>query len=134
MSAATTTTCNPAQLDQLAIKTIRFLSVDLIVDAQRELEKKNVSARRVSMPSWELFDAQSEAYRRTAFPAEFRVRLAVEAGATQGWHRYVVDLGDVIGIDHFGASAPGSVLTREFGFTVENVCERALALLGKNHV
>ncbi len=108
--------------------------VGLIVEAQRELEKRNVQARLVSMPSWELFDAQSEAYRRTVFPAEVRVRLAVEAGATQGWHRYVGDLGDVIGLDHFGASAPGPLLMREYGFTVENVCERALALLGKNHV
>jgi len=98
------------------------------------LESKNVQMRLVAMPSWELFDAQSEAYRRTVFPPGVRVRLAVEAGATQGWHRYVGDLGDVIGIDHFGASAPGPVLMREYGFTVDNVCERALALLGKHHV
>jgi transketolase len=57
----------------------------------------------------------------------------VEAGATQGWHRYVGDLGDVIGLDHFGASAPATVLLREYGFTVENVCKRALALLERNH-
>jgi len=63
--------------------------VGLIVEAQRELEKKNVQARLVSMPSWELFDAQTEEYRRAVFPPGIRVRLAVEAGATQGWHRYV---------------------------------------------
>ncbi|MEO8339899.1 MAG: transketolase [Nitrospirota bacterium] len=107
--------------------------VGLIVEAQRELEEKNVQARLVSMPSWELFDAQTEEYRRSVFPPGIRARLAVEAGATQGWHRYVGDLGDVIGLDHFGASAPGPVLMREYGFTVENVCKRALALLGKNN-
>ena len=107
--------------------------VGLIVEAQRELEKQNIQTRLVSMPSWELFEAQPEEYRRSVFPPSIRARLAVEAGATQGWHRYVGDLGDVIGLDHFGASAPGPVLMREFGFTVENVCKRALALLGKKN-
>ena len=107
--------------------------VSLIVEAQRELEKQNIPTRLVSMPSWELFDAQAEDYRRSVFPPSIRARLAVEAGATQGWHRYVGDLGDVIGLDHFGASAPGPVLMREYGFTVENVCKRALALLGKKN-
>ena len=108
--------------------------VSLIVEAQRELERQNIQTRLVSMPSWELFDAQAEEYRRSVFPPLIRVRLAVEAGATQGWHRYVGDLGDVIGLDHFAASAPGPVLMREYGFTVENVCKRALALLEKKNV
>ncbi len=82
---------------------------------------------------WELFDAQAEEYRRSVFPPSIRARLAVEAGATQGWHRYVGDLGDVMGLDHFGASAPAPVLMREYGFTVENVCKRARALLEKNN-
>jgi len=69
----------------------------------------------------------------TEFPPSVRTRLAVEAGATQGWHRYIGEWGDVIGLDHFGASAPGPVLMREFGFTTENVCKRALALLEKNN-
>ena len=107
--------------------------VGLIVEAQRELEKQNIQARLVSMPSWELFDAQAEEYRRSVLPPLIRVRLAVEAGATQGWHRYVGDLGDVIGLDHFGAAAPGPVLMREYGFTVENVCSRVRALLDKNN-
>ena len=84
------------------------------------------------MSSWELFDAQTDKYRRSVFPPSVRTRLAVEAGATQGGHRYVGEWGDVIGLDHFGASAPGPVLMREFGFAVENVCKRALALLEKN--
>jgi transketolase len=108
--------------------------VGLIVEAQRELEKQNIQARLVSMPSWELFDAQAEEYRHSVLPPLIRARLAVEAGATQGWHRYVGDLGDVIGLDHFGSSAPGPVLMREYGFTVENVCKRALALIEKKDV
>ena len=107
--------------------------VSLVVEAQRELEKQNIQTRLVSMPSWELFDAQVEEYRRSVFPPSIRARLAVEAGATQGWHRYVGDLGDVIGLDHFGASAPAPMLMREYGFTVENVCRRARALLEKNN-
>jgi len=107
--------------------------VSLVAEAQRELEKQNIQTRLVSMPSWELFDAQVEEYRHSVFPPSIRARLAVEAGATQGWHRYVGDLGAVIGLDHFGASAPAPVLIREYGFTVENVCKRARALLEKNN-
>jgi transketolase len=107
--------------------------VGLIVEARQELEKRNIQVRLVSMPSWELFDAQPEEYRHSVFPPSVRARLAVEAGVTQGWHRYVGDLGDVIGLDHFGSSAPASVLLREYGFTVENVCKRALALLEKKN-
>jgi transketolase len=107
--------------------------VSLVVEAQRELEKRNIPTRLVSMPSWELFDAQGEEYRRSVLPPSVRARLAVEAGATQGWRRYAGEAGDVIGLDHFGASAPAPVLMREYGFTVENVCKRALALLEKNN-
>lgn len=107
--------------------------VSLIADARRELEQQNIQTRLVSMPSWELFDEQDEEYRHSVLPPLIRTRLAVEAGATQGWHRYVGEHGDVLGLDHFGASAPAPVLLREYGFTVENVCKRARALLEKNH-
>jgi transketolase len=80
------------------------------------------------MPSWELFDAQPRSYRDSVFPSSTRARLAVEAGATQGWCKYVGDAGDVIGVDRFGASAPGKTMMREYGFTVENVCQHALKL------
>ena len=83
----------------------------------------------VSMPSWNLFDAQPQAYREEVLPTNVSARLAVEAGSPQGWHRYVGDRGDVIGIERFGASAPAEVLLREYGFTVDNVCARAKALL-----
>jgi transketolase len=81
------------------------------------------------MPSWELFEAQPVEYRRSVLPPSVPVRLAVEAGVTQGWHKYVGDLGGVVGIESFGASAPGPVVMRQYGFSVDNICERALVLL-----
>jgi transketolase len=84
----------------------------------------------VSLPSWDRFDAQPAAYRDSVLPRDVSARLAVEAGSTQGWHRHVGDRGDVIGIDRFGASAPGEVVMRELGITPEHAVERALALLG----
>ncbi|HWV69619.1 transketolase-like TK C-terminal-containing protein, partial [Chitinophaga sp.] len=105
--------------------------VSLIVAAQEKLQSFNIAVRTVSMPSWELFEAQSPAYRDQVLPPEVTNRIVVEAGISQGWHHYAGDKGDIISIDHFGASAPGPVLLREFGFTVENICERALALLKK---
>jgi transketolase len=103
--------------------------VGLVLAASRKLLEQNVHARVVSMPSWELFDAQPVEYRERVLSPSISARLAVEAGASQGWHRYVGDHGDVLGVDRFGASAPGDVLLREFGFTVDNVCSRALAML-----
>jgi transketolase len=97
--------------------------------AQQILKEKGAAARVVSMPSWELFEQQSEEYRREGLPPEVTARLAVEAGATMGWERYVGDRGDIIGIDGFGASAPGGEVLARYGFTDENVAERALALL-----
>lgn len=105
--------------------------VALIVAAAERLQKAGVSVRLVSMPSWELFDAQSQAYRDSVLPPSITARLAVEAGVSQGWHRYVGDRGDVLGVDRFGASAPGPVMLREYGFSVENVYQRALALVEK---
>jgi transketolase len=108
--------------------------VGLIVAARQRLQEQKIAMRLVSMPSWELFEAQSQEYRDSVLPPSVHARLAVEAGATQGWHRYVGDRGDVIGVDRFGASAPGPVVMREYGFSVENVCQRALALLEREHV
>jgi transketolase len=81
------------------------------------------------MPSWDLFDAQPRAYRDEVLPPSVPARLAVELGAVQGWHRYVGDGGDVLGVEGFGASAPAGVLLREFGFTTDNVVLRAHRLL-----
>jgi transketolase len=103
--------------------------VGLIMAARQKLQDQKVFARVVSMPSWELFDAQPQSYREQVLLPSIRARLAVEAGASQGWHRYAGDHGDVLGIDRFGASAPGDVVMREYGFTVANVCKRTLAVL-----
>ncbi|CAM1000411.1 transketolase [Rhodanobacter sp. Root179] len=105
--------------------------VSLILAAADKLQAGGVSVRCVSMPSWELFDAQPQSYRDVVLPPDVGARLAVEMGATQGWLRYVGERGDVLGIDHFGASAPAEKLLQEFGFTVDNVVKRAKALLGK---
>ena len=105
--------------------------VGLIVAAAERLRGERMAVRLVSMPSWELFEAQSQAYRDAVLPPSIPARLAIEAGVTQGWHRYVGDRGDVLGVDRFGASAPGPVMLREYGFGVENVCQRALALVEK---
>jgi len=112
--------------DMILIATGSELS--LAVGARAKLAEKNIQARVVSMPSWELFDAQPKDYRDAVLPPAVKRRLAVEAGVPQGWHRYVGDAGDVIGIERFGASAPGNVVMEKLGFTVEHVVERALAL------
>ncbi|MFC5441627.1 transketolase [Rhodanobacter ginsenosidimutans] len=103
--------------------------VGLILQAAEKLQAEGIAVRCVSMPSWELFDAQPQSYRDEVLPPAVHARLAVELGSPQGWHRYVGDRGGVLGIDHFGASAPADVLLREFGFTVDNVVARAKALL-----
>lgn len=103
--------------------------VDLILKAQEQLKNKSIKARVVSFPSWELFDQQDEAYKEKVFPKNSRKRLAVEAGSSIGWCKYVTDEGDVIGIDKFGESAPADELMKEYGFTVENVISKTEAIL-----
>jgi len=105
--------------------------VGLIVAAQQKLAEKGIAARTVSMPSWELFDAQSQEYKDKILMPEVSARLAVEAGISQGWQRYVGDRGEVVGMDRFGASSPAKVLFEKFGYTVENVVNRAMRLIGK---
>jgi len=105
--------------------------ISLLVEARLQLQARGIPVRLVSMPSWELFEAQAPEYRATVLPPSVRARLAVEAGVTLAWHRYVGDYGDAIGVDRFGASAPGPVVMREYGFTVENVCQKAMAVLDK---
>lgn len=103
--------------------------VHIALDAADRLEQEGKHARVVSMPSWELFDAQTESYRDEVLPRRITARVAVEAGATQGWHRFTGDRGRVIGIDHFGASAPSGVLFEKFGITADRVVEEAHAVL-----
>ena len=103
--------------------------VHLALQARDLLSEKGISARVVSMPSWELFDAQPASYHEEVLPSEVTARLAIEAGVAQGWSKYVGLAGDVVSLDHFGASAPYKRLTEEFGFTAQAVVERALQLL-----
>ena len=103
--------------------------VGLVLGAAQRLESEGVAVRCVSMPSWDLFDAQPQSYRDTVLPPDVPARLAVEMGVSLGWHRYVGNHGEVLGIERFGASAPADVVLHEYGFTVENVLKRARALL-----
>ncbi len=100
--------------------------VSLILEAAQKLADEGRGVRVVSFPSWDLFEGQDQAYRESVLPKNITRRLAVEAGATLGWDRYATS---IIGIDHFGASAPAKVVFEKFGFTVENVLARAKALL-----
>ena len=104
--------------------------VSLAVEAFSKLREKSVAVRVVSMPSWELFEMQPEEYRRQVLPAEVKARIAIEAGCPQGWHRYVGERGAVIGIEHFGASAPYKLIYKNFGLTVDRVVETANRMLG----
>lgn len=101
------------------------------LEAQKLLLERRVGARVVSMPSWELFEQQPLFYKLSVLPEGVLKRLAIEAGITLGWERYVGKSGDVIGIDHFGASAPAERLKQEFGFTAENIVRRALELMAE---
>jgi transketolase len=105
--------------------------VSLALAAGDMLAQRGIHARIVSLPSWELFDEQPREYRDKVLPPQIGRRLVIEAGSSQGWHRFAGPGGEVIGIDRFGASAPGEVVLGEYGFTAANVCRRALALLGR---
>jgi len=104
--------------------------IALALDAAEALQAQSIAARVVSMPSWELFDAQPQTYRADVLPADVP-KLAIEAGSPLAWARYVGLNGAVIGIDHFGASAPGPLVFEKYGFTVENVIDKTLKLLKK---
>ena len=103
--------------------------VSLALATRDLLAERDVHARVVSMPSWELFEEQPREYRDAVLPPTIRARITIEAASPMGWHRYAGDAGDVVGLDHFGASAPASQLFQEFGFTPGAVAERAAALL-----
>jgi transketolase len=103
--------------------------VHLAMGAQQELLKKNIAARVVSMPSWELFTKSAPSYKDHVLPPDIKARVAIEAGISMGWERFVGDMGVVVGIDQFGASAPGSTVLEKFGFQVGNVVAKAEALV-----
>ena len=103
--------------------------VELVMEAKEKLHQLGIDARVVSLMSWELFEKQPGSYREDVLPKAVTKRLAVEMGHPMGWERYTGSEGDIIAIDHFGASAPGEVLAEKFGFTVDNVVSRAKQLL-----
>lgn len=103
--------------------------VKLIVEAGEILAKEGISVRLVSFPSWELFRAQSEEYRRSVLPENIPARVSIEAGISLGWREWVGDRGIILGLDHYGASAPAQELYQHFGLTVEKVVEAARQLV-----
>jgi transketolase len=106
--------------------------VHLCTKAQEKLKGYGVKARVVSLPSWNLFESQDDAYRESVLPRALKKRVTVEAGASFGWHKWAGDEGTIIAIDHFGASAPGDQVMKHFGFTAEHVTAAALKQVGKN--
>ncbi len=106
--------------------------VSLCMSAQEKLKGYGIKARVVSMPSWNLFEDQDEGYRESVLPAAIKKRVTVEAASPMGWRRWAGDEGTIIGIDHYGASAPGEEVMKHFGFTVEHVTAAALRLFGRN--
>jgi len=103
--------------------------VSLALQAQSALKEEGIAAKVVSMPSWELFEKQDASYKEKVFPKALKKRLAIEAGSPMGWHKYITDEGDMVGISKFGESAPGDQVMKEYGFTVENVVSKAKSLL-----
>jgi transketolase len=106
--------------------------VSLALEVKESLDTNGIPTRVISMPCLELFDEQPEDYRAAILPPENKNRIAIEAGATTGWWKYTGLHGDIIGLDHFGASAPAETLYEKFGITTENIVQRAKTLIRKN--
>ena len=126
---------NPSASDDRGAPDVILIAsgseVALIVAAEPILRAAGVRARLVSMPSWRLFEEQPAEYRDSVLPAEVTARLAVEAASPLGWERWTGLGGAIIGIDRFGASAPGATVFKEYGFTVKHVVDGALALVSR---
>ena len=105
--------------------------VHIALEAGKALEQKGISARVVSLPSWELFEAQPTAYRNEVLPPNITARISIEAGVTLGWERYVGQRGIAVGLSRFGASAPGNIIYEKLGLTVQRVVAEAMKLSGK---
>ncbi len=107
--------------------------VQVALEGGKKLASQGTGVQVVSMPSWELFDSQPEEYRDSVLPPSVRLRVSVEAGAKKGWEHYVGLDGKIVGLDHFGASAPGEILFQKFGITADHVVEEARKLLKKGN-
>ena len=103
--------------------------VHLALAAQAKLEEKGIAAQVVNMPCCELFEQQSENYKKMVLPPEVSARLSIEAGIARGWERYVGSKGDMVSIETFGASAPGGLVLENYGYNLANVVEHAMALV-----
>ena len=101
--------------------------VGLCLEAAEKLAGENLAVRVVSMPCWELFEAQSDEYKESVFPSAVKARVGVEAGVDLGWYKWIGDAGEFVGMSNFGASAPAAKLMEHFGFTVDNVVAKAKA-------
>ena len=102
--------------------------VGLAIEAREKLTARSIPTRVVSMPCWEFFDEQSAKYKESVLPTNVKARLAIEAGVSLGWHKYIGPAGDTLTVDRFGASAPAEDVFRDYGFTVENVIKKAKKL------
>ncbi|MCS7054483.1 MAG: transketolase [Ignavibacterium sp.] len=117
----------PSKIDLILLAS--GSEVDLAIKAAEELEKKNFGIRVVSFPSWQLFEMQDEQYKNFILPTDIKNRIVIEAGRSLGWEKYICNEGLAISIETFGASAPEKILFEKFGFTVDNVVNKALQLL-----
>ncbi|MEH7590597.1 transketolase [Priestia megaterium] len=115
------------QADALILAT--GSEVSLAVEAQKALAAEGIDVSVISMPAWDRFEEQSAEYKESVIPKSVKKRLGIEMASTLGWERYVGDEGQVLGINHFGASAPGETIMKEFGFTVENVVAKVKELI-----
>ncbi len=123
--------CDPAEGEPEVILIASGSEVQLILEAKDILDGKGTKARVVSMPSWELFEEQPENYRSSVLPDNIKARVVVEAGVSQGWHKYAGEKGSMISHDRFGASAPLKVLKEKFGFSAGRVADEALKAVKK---
>jgi transketolase len=105
--------------------------VHISLEAADRLSEKGIKARVISMPSIELFEKQTPEYRKKVLPAGKIPRLIVEAGHSMGWYRYLGQKGSILGMTRFGASAPGGTLMKKFGFTSDNIVQKAMELTKK---
>jgi transketolase len=105
--------------------------VELALAAKNKLEEEGIAVRVVSMPSWELFENTTQDYKESILPSDVKVKIAIEMAVPLGWERYVGSIESVIGINGYGASAPGDFLMRKYGFTTDNVVKKALQLLDR---
>lgn len=122
-------TISPAEGKVDALLLAAGSEVSLAIEAQKVLARENIHVSVVSMPSWDRFDAQDAAYKEEVLPSSVTKRLAIEMGASLGWHKYTGFEGDVLAIDRFGASAPGNIVMEKFGFSVDNVVARVKTML-----